>query len=172
VCTDGAANCGVGDVNSDPQFYKNIAQLAREKAISISVITMEGEDCSLEKLGTAADITNGNVEIVDPAQMSSKVVQMFDKAVFGTKVQCKLLLPNVLVSRPHNDSEASLVRELISVDTESDITYSFEFAPPAFSLLKEYFHTKKLDDDRPERPRFVDGLPFQVHCALKFANES
>lgn len=60
-------------MSRDPQFYKTIANQAREKSISISVITMEGEDCSLESLGTAADITNGNVEIVDPAQMSTKV---------------------------------------------------------------------------------------------------
>jgi len=162
VCTDGAANSGVGDVNADPKFYKEIAQIARQKAVSISVITMEGEDCSLENLGTAADITNGNVEIVDPAQMSSKVIQMFNKAILGTKVQSKLVLPNILVPRPLNDAEASPIRELNSVDVESDITYSFDFSAPAFSLLKDYFHTKKFDEDRPPKPQFVDGIPFQL----------
>jgi len=162
VCTDGAANCGVGDVSNDPSFYKEIANIAKEKAISISVITMEGEDCSLESLGTAADITNGNVEIVDPAQMSSKVVQIFNKAILGTKVQVKLLIHKTLVCRPQDVPEAGLVRDLISADEESDVTYSFDFGPAAHHELKEYFFTKKFDDNRPAQPAYVNGLPFQL----------
>lgn len=93
---------------------------------------------------------------------------MFSKAVYGTKVQCKLLLHKTLIPRPADGPDASLTKELMSADEESDITYSFEFGTPAFHALKEYFHTKKFDDNRPEKPSFVDGVPFQVcicmHC--------
>jgi hypothetical protein len=64
---DGMANLGVGNLNSGrSEFYQTIAREAKNRGVSISVITMEGEDCSMENLGTTADITNGTVEIVNP----------------------------------------------------------------------------------------------------------
>jgi hypothetical protein len=53
------SNTGVGSVSGkEPNpFYTQIAQVARERSLQVSVITMEGEDCSMENLGTAADIT-------------------------------------------------------------------------------------------------------------------
>ncbi len=70
---DGAANLGVGNIgNKDFHFYQDIAEKAKDFGLSISVITMEGEDCSVENLGTAADITNGTVEIVNPTELSMR----------------------------------------------------------------------------------------------------
>jgi hypothetical protein len=66
------ANLGVGSLDKGrSEFYQNIATDAKRKGVSISVITMEGEDCSMENLGTAADITNGTVEIVNPNDLST-----------------------------------------------------------------------------------------------------
>ena len=44
---------------------------AAAAGVSISVLTMEGEDCSLEALGAAADITGGSVQVADPAVLAS-----------------------------------------------------------------------------------------------------
>ena len=59
ICTDGMSNTGIGSVSGKEAnpFYPLVAKVARERSLQISVITMEGEDCSMENLGTAADIT-------------------------------------------------------------------------------------------------------------------
>jgi len=76
LCTDGLANNGVGAIRSRNQevpFYGDIARRAAEEGTCISVITMEGEDCSMENLGTCADLTGGRVEMVDLRALSTKV---------------------------------------------------------------------------------------------------
>ena len=50
--SDGMANLGVGNLNAGgSEFYQTIAKEAKNRGVSISVITMEGEDCSMENLG-------------------------------------------------------------------------------------------------------------------------
>merc|ERR1719230_1196249 len=60
LCTDGMANNGVGAIQKGSQmnpFYTDIGRRAGEQGTCISVITKEGEDCSMENLGTCADLT-------------------------------------------------------------------------------------------------------------------
>lgn len=72
---DGVANCGVGNLDKgDSAFYEQIARTAKNRGVSVSVITMEGEDCKMENLGTTADITNGSVEIVNPKDLSKIII--------------------------------------------------------------------------------------------------
>jgi actin-related protein len=93
ICTDGMANNGVGAIQkgkSNP-FYGDIARRAAEEGTCISVITMEGEDCSMENLGTCADLTGGQVEMVDLQALSAKVGAMLANAVLGTSVELKVI---------------------------------------------------------------------------------
>jgi hypothetical protein len=118
ICTDGMANCGVGSIEGtkDTQFYTRIASYARNKGVSISVVTMEGEDCSMENLGTVADITSGSVEIVDPLNLSSKIVTLLSKQMLASSVMCKLFLSNNLVFKTEDKGVLSkLVKEIGNV---------------------------------------------------------
>lgn len=50
LCTDGMANQGVGKVDNSNkatalQFYRSLAEQARGNGVTVSVITMEGQDC-------------------------------------------------------------------------------------------------------------------------------
>lgn len=111
VCTDGAANVGVGGTgfnngyHSNPpsqtaeeaaQFYVDIAQLARAESSSVSVVTCEGEDCNLENLGTAADITNGAVDIVNPTKLKESIAGLVAASVVATNVKLEIVLPEQL----------------------------------------------------------------------------
>ena len=75
VCTDGMANNGVGSIPAgqvaNVPYYHNVGVVARDAGARISVITMEGEDAGLEHLGTAADLTGGHVDVVDPVTMEA-----------------------------------------------------------------------------------------------------
>jgi len=94
LCTDGMANNGVGairDRNQVVEFYGDIGRRAAEEGTCISVITMEGEDCSMENLGTCADLTGGQVEMVDLQALSTKVGAMLANATLGTGLQMTLI---------------------------------------------------------------------------------
>jgi actin-related protein len=76
LCTDGMANNGVGSIKTSSEvcpFYSNIACRAAEEGTCISIVTMEGENCSMENLGTCADLTGGLVEMVDLRALSANM---------------------------------------------------------------------------------------------------
>merc|ERR1712196_624264 len=94
LCTDGMANNGVGAIRNKTQaveFYGDIGRRSAEEGTCISVITMEGEDCSMENLGTCADLTGGQVEMVDLQALSSKVGAMLANATLGTGLQINVI---------------------------------------------------------------------------------
>jgi len=94
LCTDGMANNGVGairDRSQDVPFYGDIARRAAEEGTCISVVTMEGEDCSMENLGTCADLTGGRVEMVDLQALSAKVGALLANPVLGTSVEVAVI---------------------------------------------------------------------------------
>merc|ERR1711998_751575 len=88
------ANNGVGAIKNRNQlvdFYSDIGRRAAEEGTCISVITLEGEDCSMENLGTCADLTGGQVEMVDLQALGSKVGAMLGNAILGTGLQVTLI---------------------------------------------------------------------------------
>lgn len=87
LCTDGMANNGVGAIKNRNQtvpFYADLGRHAAEEGTMISVITMEGEDCSMENLGVTADLTGGQVDMIDLEAMSASVGAMLANAALGT----------------------------------------------------------------------------------------
>merc|ERR1712176_1232056 len=89
------ANNGVGTIKNRNQvcpFYANIARRAAEEGTCISVVTMEGEDCSMENLGVCADLTGGQVDMVDLQTLSMKVGAMLANRILGTGLDVKVIL--------------------------------------------------------------------------------
>eukprot|EP00928_Gymnodinium_smaydae_P039803 TRINITY_DN27113_c0_g3_i1.p1 TRINITY_DN27113_c0_g3~~TRINITY_DN27113_c0_g3_i1.p1 ORF type:complete len:1272 (+),score=228.98 TRINITY_DN27113_c0_g3_i1:66-3881(+) len=94
LCTDGMANNGVGAIKAKDElcpFYGDLARRAAEEGTCISVVTMEGEDCSMENLGICADLTGGQVEMVDLQSLSSKMGSLLANPTVGTGVEVKVI---------------------------------------------------------------------------------
>jgi len=124
---------------------------------------MEGEDCSMENLGTVADITGGGVEIVDPLNLTSKVVSLLKKSILATSLVC------TLVTNEHylvfNDDEelqprSKVVREMGSIAEDTDTTISF----------KPTDHLKRMirDDLETDEKLAPTSAPFQIQ--LQYLN--
>jgi len=93
LCTDGMANNGVGAIQRDEScpFYGDIARRAAEEGTCISIITMEGEDCSMENLGVCADLTGGQVEMVDLRTLSTDLGAMLSTQIVGTSLELTVI---------------------------------------------------------------------------------
>ena len=98
IFTDGLANTGIGQMNGGASsagvpFYTEVGELAAAAGVSVSVLSLEGEDCAMEQLGTTADLTGGAVDVVDPLEMTSKVQSLMRYRTLATGVECALHLP-------------------------------------------------------------------------------
>merc|ERR1712113_1171375 len=93
----GMANNGIGAIQDRKQvvdFYGDIGRSAAEEGTCISVITMEGEDCSMENLGTCADLTGGQVEMVDLQALSTNVGAILADATLATNLEMTVIAGN------------------------------------------------------------------------------
>jgi len=101
---------------------------------------MEGENCSMENLGTAADITSGSVEIVDPLNLKETVVSLLSKKILASNATCTLFIPNTLHFRSEEKHVLNKVeREISNITEETDLTFSFEWEDSAREKFKTGF---------------------------------
>jgi hypothetical protein len=53
------------------EFYEKIGQYAKEKGLTINIVSIIGDECNLDSLSKLAEMTGGNVERVDPIFLTS-----------------------------------------------------------------------------------------------------
>lgn len=139
ICTDGLSNIGLGslDVHTDQerdnvsQFYEKIGNIAKEEGILISVISIKGEECSLENLGTLADLTHGTVDRVDPLTIAKDFQSILTLPVIATHVSLEILLHKglfIIDSEKDDDEQEKksyAVKDIGNVTKESSITLEY-----------------------------------------------
>eukprot|EP01123_Difflugia_compressa_P008904 TRINITY_DN2809_c0_g1_i1.p1 TRINITY_DN2809_c0_g1~~TRINITY_DN2809_c0_g1_i1.p1 ORF type:complete len:547 (-),score=106.35 TRINITY_DN2809_c0_g1_i1:69-1709(-) len=143
ICTDGLANVGIGNLDVTDEeialassIYSKIANQAKENGTTVSVISIRGDDCSMESLGTLADATNGDVDIVDPIELGVKNVDVLSIPIVATNVEVSLHLRKGLMLV---NGKSSVVEKYGNATEESDLTFSYRyersFEPPSKNLL-------------------------------------
>jgi hypothetical protein len=69
ICTDGEANVGVGGGFSFgpagamrvENFYEKAANFAKTKRISVSILSLKGDNCNLKELGKLSLASGGSI---------------------------------------------------------------------------------------------------------------
>lgn len=74
------------------KFYEKIGELAKEKGITVSIISIEGEQCNIDTLSKIAEVTGGNVERVNPTTLTENFANILEQPVIASKVECKIRL--------------------------------------------------------------------------------
>ncbi|CAF0934799.1 unnamed protein product [Adineta ricciae] len=181
ICTDGLANRGLGNLeiaqdgkvdetakiqalHDGNQFYAEVTERARDKGVSISVITIKGTSCLLPVIGQMADGTGGNVTIVDLLNIRDEFASILEQEVIATNVEATLVLHRGLYIRNPNDSEEKLCmikRTIGNVTKHTEIT--FEFGVRNKQEVKEKYN---IDLDQ------LQQLPFQVQVTYTAADGS
>lgn len=181
LCTDGAANVGVGSItrnNNSENFYEEIADYAKSKGIMVNVITMQGTECKLAMLGRVADRTNGSVSIVRPSELSQEFNTIIQNKTIATDVIAKLIVSKYLYIRDENleltefeanqkedkDSlkllnkgkKSTLVKQIGNVNADTEI--NFEYG------------VKRLNKEEEKDRKRLGNLPFQIQISYKLPN--
>uniref|UniRef100_A0A6B2L0P9 VWFA domain-containing protein n=1 Tax=Arcella intermedia TaxID=1963864 RepID=A0A6B2L0P9_9EUKA len=130
VCTDGLANIGIGNLDGtgaelegSSAIYSKMAEIAKKNGVSVSVISIRGEDCSMENLGKLSDATNGDVDILDPIELGTRSVNVLSIPVIATNVSITL---NARKELKFVNGESQYIEEYGNVTAESDATFSFQ----------------------------------------------
>jgi hypothetical protein len=187
LCTDGMANNGVGairDRSTTVPFYGEIGRRAAEEGTCISVITMEGEDCSMENLGACADLTGGQVEMLDLQELAAKVGAIVANPVLATRLEVTVMAGRGTLcggeATVESKGTASVaVRKLGSATARSDLTLELKLG----GLMEEQLRTLapvqgdgaplfvplqvQLRYTRPDGAQVLQVFTSQVPCSAR-----
>lgn len=140
-------------------FYRRVAMAARAAGSTVSVLTMEGEDCKLENLGVVADATNGQVDVVDPVKLQEKAEQLLrrEAKAIETKIAVHFGKHVAFLAEPTDVvTPFAVSRELGIVTNDADITFAYGPTETATTTLRAVSATSG------EPPEDMVDLPFQV----------
>jgi len=165
ICTDGKANVGLGaldNVNSEAavssveSWYSQVGHYAASKGICISVISIKGDDCRLEYLGKLAELTGGNVDIVNPLQITTLFSNILSKPTIATNTRCTVRLHKGL--KISMDSEAAtnhLVRDIGNIVSDTEFTFEYSVDKNAASGFDALPFQVQIEYQRPNGARLM-----------------
>jgi len=95
ICTDGLANVGLGafdEAKTDEEFaaiekfYGDLGEYAKEVGLTINVISIAGDECNLDALAKLAEVTGGEVERVNPVELTSNFANILSQPIIASNV--------------------------------------------------------------------------------------
>mmetsp|Transcript_24445 Transcript_24445/g.24031 ORF Transcript_24445/g.24031 Transcript_24445/m.24031 type:complete len:292 (+) Transcript_24445:1053-1928(+) len=165
LCTDGLANVGLGAFdeiwtedqrNQVDSFYNQLGDLAKDKGVMVNIISIEGEECNIDTLNKISDVTGGQVDRVNPLELTQNFANILSLPVIATKVVLKVKLHKGLEFRKEDplslsEDKTILVKELGNVTDETEITFEYRLKP-----MKELLEMEDLDLEK------LKSFPFQA----------
>jgi hypothetical protein len=146
ICTDGLANIGLGnladcytaeDEQAASAFYIKVGEIARELAIEVSVISIKGEACKLSHLSKVAELTNGDVNQVEPTNLAKDFANILSTPLIATKVSAVVKIHRGLTFRNVDEyvvDQNTLRRELGNVTADTEFTFEYYVRPKTEAL--------------------------------------
>ena len=123
ICTDGLSNIGIGNLSDlakgrvsqeeIDEFYQKIASLANEHGVTVDLLSMKGEEWDLETLVTLTDKTGGDVDIINPEDLSGKLGLLISKKSIATKVKVKIHLHRAFEFKNENGLHMNIDKTLL-----------------------------------------------------------
>ena len=165
LCTDGLANVGLGafdeiknedDSKKADEFYEQLGVYAKDKGITVSIVSIAGEECNIDTLSKISEATGGSVERVDPIQLTQNFSNILKLPVIATNVIAKIKLHKGLEFRNEDlanisEDKSLMARDLGNVTDETEFTFEYR--------LKSIKDLIKMDDVDLSKLR---SLPFQA----------
>jgi len=139
LCTDGEANLGLGNIDESGdramEFYNQLGEMARSNGTTISVLAIKGTNTKLEFIGKLANLTGGEIDIVDPLNLSDDFKSALSLPTIATNVSLKLFLHSGLyVTNNGEKSNDSSVENVIG-NANKETTVAFEYGVKSRSLI-------------------------------------
>ncbi|XP_048768214.1 circularly permutated Ras protein 1-like [Ostrea edulis] len=132
ICTDGKANVGLGrldvegeEMDRESQFYEGIGKEAADQGVAVSVISIKGTDCKMVHLGKIADMTGGQVNIVDPLKLTQEFSTILADQIIATNVVATCHLHKRLFFYYEATEDSKVVRNIGNVTASTEVTFEY-----------------------------------------------
>lgn len=108
ICTDGLANVGLGAFDEAKtqeqmakveEFYERCGEYAKQKGITVNIVSIIGDECNLDSLTKLAELTGGNIDRVDPVSLTKTFANSLAAPIIATNVVAKVKLHKGLMFR-------------------------------------------------------------------------
>lgn len=168
LCTDGLSNVGVGALSPESTdlersfasgMFKRASEYAVDKGVSVSVVSIKGEECNLADLGALAEASGGRVHRVEPTELNEAVSELTANSSIATNVEARLFLHTS--QYPYKDASpdthisglCSQTQNAASVSASTDLI--FQFGPTTADRIR----------DLPLKPSNPFRMPFQLQIS-------
>ena len=111
-------------------FYEELGNFAKEKGITVNIISIEGEECNIDTLSKLAEHTGGMVERVNPENLAKNFSNILAKPIIATNVVTEIKLHKGLEFRNEDlaalsSDRTTLRKELGNVNEDTEITFEY-----------------------------------------------
>jgi hypothetical protein len=120
---------GLGQ-SGNTAFYKKLGDYAKEKGVTVHIVTFKGTECNIDSISVVSGMTNGEIERVDTNDIGDNFRDFLSRAVLATKVQLKVKLHQGLEFRNELLSNLSAKNTILSKDfgnVNEDTDICFEY---------------------------------------------
>ncbi|XP_076442236.1 circularly permutated Ras protein 1-like isoform X2 [Babylonia areolata] len=142
LCTDGMPNVGVGSLQSrqrNAAFYTQIGEFAKANKTVINILAVEGEPVDLATVQTAADVSGGTVNVLNPLEIVRQLRTIMQNTQVAHDVTVTFFLhPDFVFDEPDYPPDTSrLSKELGIVMKDDDLTFRFKPRDSSKTLTME-----------------------------------
>ncbi|ELP84105.1 hypothetical protein EIN_502380 [Entamoeba invadens IP1] len=130
LCTDGLANEGLGSSGSQNEklFYQHVSEVARKNGVIINVNTVKGCDANMKVIGECAVLTDGQVMVVDPENITEAFKGALDSELIARQIVLDIFLPQSLYVKDEFSNEKVSKKSVDVGNALDDTTYQFKYA--------------------------------------------
>jgi len=137
-------------------MFKRASEYAVDKGVSVSVVSIKGEECNLADLGALAEASGGRVHRVEPTELNEAMSELTANSSIATNVEARLFLHTS--QYPYRDASpdthisglCSQTQNAASVSASTDLI--FQFGPTTADRVS----------DLPLKPSNPFRMPFQL----------
>lgn len=135
LCTDGLANIGLGSLEGKESeyspYYTELAEQALLRGVTVSVISLIGDECCLENLSIVTEQTGGIVTRVNPLQLENELATINDQPILGYTTVAMVILHRGLRFQNEMEDEKEnrnwIVKDLGNVRADTELSFQYCF---------------------------------------------
>jgi len=168
ICTDGLSNVGLGsfdEIKTEEEskrveeYYLQLGEYARSKGVMVSIVSIIGEECNIDTLSKISELTGGDVQRVDPTDLTKNFANILSLPVIATNVVLKVKLHKGLEFRNEDPlmlsaDKSLLAKDMGNVTEETEVTFEYRMKP-----IKELIKMEDIDMTQ------ITSFPFQAQIS-------
>jgi len=140
-------------------FYESVGEIAQTSGVTIDILSIQGDECNIDSLSKLAELTGGEVERVNPSNLSTDVANLMRLPPIATNVTAKVKIHKGLrfrneLDKDVSDDKTTLTRIFGTVTAESVFTFEYGLKP-----ISELLKMEDLD------MTLVKNFPFQAQIS-------